>query len=161
MAKKTWLFLCITTLLNIHNTIDGGTVSPYSHSLPSLRPSRRSAIARFMRSGCLAEVFMPYLYTRVRCCDAVGATLDPKYDEITFDANGSVAEAVYGCDIAVHDVESPEWSHSPTCVNFAYVRNTAQQVRGVYGPLTTILKVALLPMAGFLADMYGRKKVRM
>ena len=25
LGKKTWLFLCITTLLNIHNTIDGGT----------------------------------------------------------------------------------------------------------------------------------------
>ena len=116
----------------------------------------------FMKSGCLAvEVFMPYLYTRVRCCDAVGATLDPKYDEITFSANGSVFVVVPGCDVAAQDVESPEWSHSPTCVNFAYVRNNAQEVRGVYGPLTTVLKVALLPMAGFLADVYGRKKVRM
>ena len=32
MAKKTWLFLSITTLLNIHNTIDGGAPpAPHLH----------------------------------------------------------------------------------------------------------------------------------
>lgn len=101
---------------------------------------------------------MPYLYTRVHCCDTVVATLNPKYDEVVV-SNGSIETVVPGCDVAARDVESPEWSHSPTCVNFAYVRNNAQEVRGVYGPLTTVLKVAVLPMAGFLADVYGRKKV--
>ena len=43
MAKKTWLFLSITTLLNIHNTIDGGATTRHYciHSLwtqPSARP---------------------------------------------------------------------------------------------------------------------------
>ena len=37
MAKKTWLFLTITTLLNIHNTIDGGTATrPYPPCLLTL-----------------------------------------------------------------------------------------------------------------------------
>ena len=27
MAQKTWLFLSITTLLNVHNTIDGGELT--------------------------------------------------------------------------------------------------------------------------------------
>lgn len=131
-------------------------------SLSSLAVHLAITSRLFMYSGCLAaEVFMPYLYTRVRCCDAVGASLDQKYDEITLGTNGSVLAVVLGCDVAAQDVESPEWSHSPTCVNFAYVRNNAQEVRGVYGPLATVLKVALLPMAGFLADVYGRKKVRM
>ena len=35
MAKKTWLFLCITTLLNIHNTIDGGTGRAPSELTPA------------------------------------------------------------------------------------------------------------------------------
>ena len=34
MAKKTWLFLSITTLLNIHNTIDGGTLRRNISSSP-------------------------------------------------------------------------------------------------------------------------------
>ena len=103
---------------------------------------------------------MPYLYTRVRCCGTTGATLDPKYDQITLASNGSIEAVLSGCAVAAQDVQSPEWSHSPACVNFAYVRNNAQEVRGVYGPLITVLKVAILPMAGFFADVYGRKKVR-
>ena len=92
---------------------------------------------------------MPYLYTRVRCCETDAARLDPKYDEIILSgANGSIETAVAGCDVPVYGPESPEWSHSPSCVNFPFVRNDAQEVRGVYGPLTTVLKVAILPMAG-------------
>ena len=30
---------------------------------------------------------MPYLYTRVRCCETPLATLDPKYDEV----NGAIS----------------------------------------------------------------------
>jgi hypothetical protein len=41
MAKKTWLFLFITTLLNIHNTIDGG--APRA-SPPLLHPPARSQL---------------------------------------------------------------------------------------------------------------------
>jgi hypothetical protein len=41
MAKKTWLFLSITTLLNIHNTIDGG--APRA-SPPLLHPPARSQL---------------------------------------------------------------------------------------------------------------------
>ena len=100
---------------------------------------------------------MPYLYTRVRCCHD-GVALEAKYDEggvadglLRQDsaANLSRSGLVAACDVQTYGVDDPRWSHSASCVNFAFVRNTAQEVRGVYQPLSTLIKVVILPVGGF------------
>ena len=137
MASKTWLFLAITTMLNVHNTIDG-------------------------------EAFMPYLYTRVHCCwdsaeGTLGRQLDSAYDVQAAPGNvstGAGEKVNYpACSVPDRDPDDPAWSHSPRCNNPAWVRNAAQRVYGVYAPITTVAKVLIIPSAGFLADIYGRKLV--
>ena len=100
---------------------------------------------------------MPYLYTRVRCCHD-GVALEAKYDEggaadglLRQDsaANLSRSGRVASCDVQTFGADDPRWSHSASCVNFAFVRNTAQEVRGVYQPLSTLIKVVILPVGGF------------
>ena len=138
MASKTWLFLAITTMLNVHNTIDG-------------------------------EAFMPYLYTRVHCCQdsaegTVGRQLDSAYDVQAVVAGnmstGAGEKINYpACSVPERDPDDLAWSHSPRCNNPAWVRNAAQRVYGVYAPITMVAKVLIIPSAGFLADVYGRKVV--
>jgi MFS family permease len=138
MTSKTWLFLAITTMLNVHNTIDG-------------------------------EAFMPYLYTRVHCCQdsavgTLGRQLDSAYDVqalVAGNLSTGAGEKIYypACSVPDLDPDDPAWSHSPRCNNPAWVRNAAQRVYGVYAPITTVAKVLIIPSAGFLADIYGRKLV--
>jgi MFS family permease len=123
---------------------------------------------------------MPYLYSRVRCCahatpGSAAAMLGPKYD-VPLDELAMLPESVYGatanrssshggvgalgaCEVPALPRTAPQWSHSSLCNNFGYVRNAAQETRGIYTPLTTLLRIVIIPSAGFLADVHGRKLV--
>jgi hypothetical protein len=91
---------------------------------------------------------VPYLYTRVACCPPA---LPPQY------LNASGGDAALGCAAPRRPSDDERWSHSSHCVSFSYVRDRAQRVNGVYGPLKQLATIAILPSAGALGDQLGQK----
>ncbi|CAK0801718.1 unnamed protein product [Prorocentrum cordatum] len=120
------------------------------------------------------NIFLPYLYTRVRCCGAgPGATpLGEQYDvradlEVRAIREEAAAQglaieggaSIAACAVPAFPASSRQWSLSPFCGNRAFVEDRAQRVVGINGPLQKLAGLAVLPVGGAVADAVGRRPV--
>lgn len=125
-----------------------------------------------------ANVFTPFIYTRVQCCGDHGP-LPSKYDitdarrmseiraharleglplpRIQTDAAGR--ERILGCDLPHFQPKNRMWSKSPGCVSGSYVQNQAQNFIGINTPLQKAACLVALPVGGKIADEVGRRPV--
>lgn len=127
-----------------------------------------------------ASVFLPFLYTRVRCCDEASPDLADHYDVVSerkvwailaeAKARGLAApplvvkngtQAIPACAVPRFMPHSDLWSLSSHCVNQAFVEDQAQSLVGVGGALQKFLCLAVMPIGGGAADTHGRRPVLM
>jgi len=118
------------------------------------------------------SIYVPYVYTRVRCCGHHGE-LDGKYDiKVPSKINDILREAasfglrvplvnnrVPACAIPDFPPHSKMWSGSPGCVNADFVRETSQRLVSINTPLQNVALILLLPVGGTIADACGRRPV--
>jgi MFS family permease len=130
-----------------------------------------------------ANVFLPYLYTRVHCCSSTALPLSEHYDIRELLVVAAIRDEakqhgfplpksaqlggtdgggmIPACDVPNFPTSSKQWSLSPFCTNRAFVEDTAQNVVGLNGPLQKVAGLAVLPIGGTIADSMGRKPVLM
>eukprot|EP00928_Gymnodinium_smaydae_P080677 TRINITY_DN64328_c0_g1_i1.p1 TRINITY_DN64328_c0_g1~~TRINITY_DN64328_c0_g1_i1.p1 ORF type:complete len:560 (-),score=110.38 TRINITY_DN64328_c0_g1_i1:154-1833(-) len=125
------------------------------------------------------NIFMPYLYSRVRCCEenAGEAALREHYDitKLRHIRDLEAEMSRLGIDVAVNNFTSGGriaacavpalppasklWSLSGRCPNKAYVQETAQQIIGLNTPMQKIMGLIVMPVGGTVADSVGRRPV--
>ena len=115
---------------------------PLTLCLESLSATWKLVLGSFLlhvHSEVDALLFMPFLYSRVHCCELDYPENTPtdryavEYPETL--AYGLNVSRVDACDLPKVGVLDPAWSHSAHCNSFAYVRNRAQSVLSVYSPV--------------------------
>lgn len=119
------------------------------------------------------HVYVPYLYSRVRCCVPGIAQLDSHFDvtdskivdqmrseaaklDLDFVENDGVVPA---CAVPNFGRSSAMWSLSPNCPNKAFVQQSAQGIMATMKPLQKLFAFIVLPIGGALADSVGRVPV--
>jgi len=117
---------------------------------------------------------VPYLYTRVQCCDQHGdlhskydITAPSKVDAILQEAASVglsvplVGNRISACALPHFPPRSKVWSGSPDCVNAAFVEDSAQHVVALTIPFQGVVLFFVLAVGGSIADAHGRRPVLM
>lgn len=123
-----------------------------------------------------ASIFLPYLYTRVRCCDEATNGLGSHYDVTSPTLVARIIDeakalglpvpevlpdthAIAACEVPKFSRHSELWALSSHCTNKAFVQDSAQRVIGIATALQKVLCLLVMPMGGAIADAYGRRPV--
>jgi len=124
------------------------------------------------------NIFLPYLYSRVRCCEDGGALLDSRYDTVKQESVAHVQKAadllgmtinltrhesglvrLAACSLPRFPADHELWSLSAKCNNKAFVQETAQQIMATSQPIQKTLGLMVMPVASAIADVRGRLPV--
>mmetsp|Transcript_135272 Transcript_135272/g.263460 ORF Transcript_135272/g.263460 Transcript_135272/m.263460 type:complete len:560 (-) Transcript_135272:46-1725(-) len=124
------------------------------------------------------NIYLPYLYSRVQCCEHDGVLLDSKYDIVKQDSVADMQKAAISlgktmnltrdgaglfylpaCSLPHFPAGHELWSMSSKCQNKAFVQDTAQQILSMSQPIQKGLGILVLPVASAMADVKGRVPV--
>ena len=115
-----------------------------------------------------ADLFKPFLFSRVHCCQPGMAPLDGSYNltsaaqidaYIGQGAFESGLRNVGACEVPAMARDNVYWSGSVHCANKAFVQQEAQSLNAIYSAIKTYTTLLVLPLGGHWADCWGRKRV--
>mmetsp|Transcript_116493 Transcript_116493/g.324646 ORF Transcript_116493/g.324646 Transcript_116493/m.324646 type:complete len:561 (+) Transcript_116493:52-1734(+) len=126
-----------------------------------------------------ANIFLPYLYTRVQCCisdegkalphlDSHYAITAPEKVALVKGAADALGlrvrfqdSTIPACAVPAFPSAHKLWSLSPSCTNRAFVEDEAQRTVALNTPLQKMAGLLVLPVGGALSDSWGRRPVLM
>ena len=115
-----------------------------------------------------ADLFKPFLFSRVHCCQPGMAPLDDSYNltsaaqidaYVGQGAFESGLRNVGACEVPAMARDNVYWSGSVHCANKAFVQQEAQSLNAIYSAIKTYTTLLVLPLGGHWADCWGRKRV--